>query len=252
MILDQARGSTVTKNFLEYLNTTTTLTSGIHLSSGITGNITSNIVTVPSSIHWLHVTGIYNNISAYGNCSYGVQIGTALFDNGNSLYSVTVPSQLVHYGNCQGDQGWPFNSSNGLDLVTVAKVEATYSPNLPGLTGNGYGTSEIPLNSSFVLPINGSSSANYLEFTLNRLPAPTGTFDISLHAWYGASGGEATCQLEDSGSLVGSPVSQALTAAGAWYTLGTDQAVSASLGVRCWNTSSSQVSYFNLLNVVDH
>jgi hypothetical protein len=249
MLYDSARESVIQNNFFE--NFTTSLNSIIHLQNGINAGVYSNAIGA-NATNWLLVDGIWNTITATGNAALGVYLTTAKFNNGNYFFSGSSTSTLSHYGNGNGDQGWPFNSKNGLEQNFAPKVEAIYSPDYNGLTPNGYGLSEIPVNSTFNMPVSGSSSSGDLEFTFNRLPAPTGTFDVSIHAWMASGTGNIVCQLEDNGALVGSPITQAITATPTWYTLAFAQAISTSAGLRCWNTTSGQVAYFNLAQIQDH
>jgi hypothetical protein len=252
LIYDNARSSIIQNVFTEDV-TTNTLNCQIHLVSGFTAGVYGNALTAPAK-NWLCVDAPYNNITAYGNGSYGVGISEAKFSAGNSLYSDGVPQVLSHFGNgVNGDSGWPFNSQMGLDQAFPPKVEAIWSPDYNGLTPNGWGLREVPVNSTYTLPTIGSN--NFLQWTYNHLPAPTGTFDLSIHAWQTSGTGQITCQLTDNGSPVGRAISLNIKAAPAWYTLGFAEAISTGAGVECWNSgigTGRNPAMFNLVQLQDH
>lgn len=255
LLLDNERSSLIQNNLFENL-LGTALTSQIHLGSSVlSAGIYSNAITAVAASNWLLVDGLSNNIVAHGNSGYGVNPGAAKFSTGNYLYNSSLRSVLVHYGNGGGDDGWPFNSSNGLDEVLSPKVETIYSPNFPGLLSGGYGLSEIPVNSTFTMPVTGNATTNELLFGLNRIPTPTGAFDLSIHAWQTTGAGEITCQFLDNNVLVGSSHAFTLTAVPQWITWLANQTISTSLGVDCWNTGTGTApnpAMFNLLEVNDH
>lgn len=254
LIYDNANSSLIQNNFLENFPGVP-LNCQIHLVSGFTAGIIDNATTASSATNWLCVDTVYNNITAYGNGAYGVIMGAAKFSAGNSLLNTSVQQVLSHWGNgVSGDEGWPFNSKSGLDQIFAPKVEAIYSPDYTGLTSAGYGTAEIPVNSIYTFPVTGSG-ANALQWTNNRLPAPTGTFDLQIHAWQKTGAGEITCQLTDGGTAVGSSHAFTLTAAPQWLTWVANQAVSTGAGVTCWNTgtgTSVNPAMLQMIQITDH
>ncbi|HJT43277.1 MAG TPA: hypothetical protein VJ750_07210 [Rhizomicrobium sp.] len=251
MLYDDARESIIENNFFENFSGTT-INYQIHLVAGFNAGIYNNTLT--AGVTWLKVDEKYANITAYGNAAAGVDLPRAIFSKGNYHYSTSVPQILSHSGNSNsGDQGWPFNSQNGLDQTFPPKVEAIWSPNYPNLTPNGYGLKEIPVNSTFTFPTTGA--ADYLQFYYDRLPPPVGTFDLQIHAWQTNGTGSITCQLTDNGVLVGSPLAASLTTAPKWFTLAFNQVISTSAGVQCWDTGGSSAgnpSMVNLIELVHH
>jgi hypothetical protein len=254
-IKDCARESTISGNFFEDYNSNDLTTGLIHLCGGFVVTINGNAITAPRLYApWIYADHNYNSITAIGNNNYGVGVPAVKFATGSGNYFLNSNAQqnLVHYGNSNGDSGWPFNSRLAIDEEFPPKVEAIYSPNYNGLLPAGYGLSEVPVNSTFNMPVNGSSTIGYLEFTYNRLPASVGIFDLSIHAWMSSGTGNIVCQLEDNRSLVGSPITQVITAKPAWYTLYFDQAILTSAGFRCWNPNARFVVEFNLAQIQDH
>ncbi|HJS46262.1 MAG TPA: hypothetical protein VJ753_07670 [Rhizomicrobium sp.] len=249
-IYDDARSSTIANNLFESLNGVT-LSSNIHLVDGFTATITGNQIT-GTSTNWLVVDGVYQGITAYSNLPHGAPMSVALFKNGKYLYdSNGIQSILNHSGN-GNEGGWPFVSLPGVP-ATVPKVQEIYSPNYPGLNGNGYGPSEIPINYSFAFPVTGS--ANFLDFNPNSLAPTKGTLDAQIRAWQTNGTGQITCQLTDGGSLIGSSIAQNITTVPQWYTLTFSQVISTNAGIRCWDTggsSSGNPSRISQINIVDH
>jgi hypothetical protein len=252
LLYNSARSSTIINNFFEQ-SAGGALKSTIHLDGGFIAGIYNNSIT-SNATAWLLVNGTYNNITAYGNGGYGVGINSAVFHEGKYNYSPSVPSVLSHYGNGEnGDNGWPFNSVWPTDQLLLSRTQGIWSPNYFGVTPNGYGLSEIPVNSTFTFPVTGSN--NYLEFRINRTPSPVGIFDLQINAWQTSGTGQITCQISDNGSPVGSPITQNTTAASRWYTLSFAQAVSTGAGARCWNSGTgtrSNYAQLRQINLVDH
>lgn len=236
LLYDDAQSSVIQNCFFENFSTTL-LTSQIHLVNGFTAGIFNNSMQ-GFGTNWLLVDGHYDTITAYGNGAAGGIIPAAKFLAGNYFYSNTGPrSILSHQGNgISGDEGWPFNSINGLDMILPPGTAATWTANTSGLGLGGYGISEIPVNATFTLPVTGSG--NYLEGIVNRLPMPTGTFNLSIQAAQTSGAGQLTCQIEDNGALVGAPIAQAITASMKSYTLAFAQVTTVNAGWRCWNTGT--------------
>lgn len=253
LVYDDARESTIRDNFFEQLGGVT-VSCYVHVGGGFNAGVYNNSWT-GTTTNSLCVDGTFNNLQSMNNGGAGGVISAAKFLAGNYYYgSGTLRSILTHSGNgVSGDEGWPFNSVNGLDTILPAGTEAIYTANTSGLGPLGYGASEIPVNAIFTLPITGST--HYLEGIINRIPSPTGTFDMKIQAAQTTSTGQLTCQLEDGGSLVGSPLTVSLTAAFAWTTLAFDQVISTSGGWRCYNSGTGTAmnpALIAQIQLVDH
>lgn len=238
ILYDDARSSLVENTLFENFSATITLTSQIHLVGGFVAGLYDNVMT-GGGTNWLLVDGTYNNITAYGNGGYGVGFAQAKFLAGNYWYPSGLRSILAHSGNgTSGDEGWPFNSLNGLDTILPSGVYGVWSANVSGLANTGWGASEVPVNSIFTFPNTGSSGSNYLESLINVLPAPIGTFNLRIQAAQTTGTGQLTCQITDNGALVGASVAQNITVNMTWYYLAFAQAVTTNGGWRCWNTGT--------------
>lgn len=246
MLFDGARASTIEYNLFENF-AAITINSQIHIAAGaISAGLYNNIMggngagTVANP-YWLQVDTILDHLTAYGNGGTGVGIPPAKFLTGNYYQYLGGPRQILSViGNLpSGDSGWPFNSVSGLDTILPPGTEAVWTANTSGLGPNGYGVTEIPVNSIFTLPVTGAG--NYLEGIINRLPPAIGTFNLNIQAAQTTGAGQLTCQLEDNGALIGAPIAQAITASMNNYTLAFAGATTINAGWRCWNTGTGTV-----------
>ncbi len=249
LVYNAARTSVIANNLFEATAPSGgSITSQIRLVSGFSASIRDNSMTA-SATNWLKVDSDYQNITATNNGSAGTNLSSATFgaSAGSTYLSSSVLQTLTHYGNGQGDGGWPFNTVKAVDVVTVPSVQLTWTPSMGGLQYSSIGTTEKPSQNRFTF--GGTGGSNYLDFRRDVGYLVTGTFDIQVHAWMTGGSGTLTCQVTDNGSLAGSSQNASLTTAPTWFTLVTNQAVATDAGVRCWSDSTSALlAQINLVN----
>ena len=151
----------------------------------------------------------------------GSYSGGALFNSGAGITYYTgagyVRRRIVHQGN-GNELGFPCNTvaTSQDSLPFMPNIVAYFSPNLDGLNAGGIGGTVKMAYGAFVFGATGSG--NYLDFGNGDRTRPVGNLKLYVFA-SSASGSNIHGALTDAGVVVGSFVSQTLTAQPAWYTL---------------------------------
>ena len=223
------------------------LTSQFNIGGGINHQYENNYISANAdsgsgTAPWIQFSGCPLNMTAINN-AVAAKVGAPIYASNFGCpywYNNVQQRQFVHYGNTQaGDVLWPFNSTPPPVLLPTGAV-AAYSPSLPGLTYSGLGTTETPSSGEFVLGPTGST--NFLLFQNNFAGSNVikGTLDAQIVAYQNNNAtGQITCQITDNGSVVGSPIAQAITNTPYEYPLSFAQAVTTNGGIECWNSGTA-------------
>ena len=240
-VISSARDLRVQDNYIER-SSGTVLGGIIKVTGGFAIRIRGNRVEVPASraANWLVVEADLAYAEVVGNTTVGNVYGPALFPaSGSKYWYGSVTRQVIwHQGNTS-ELGFPFDSRTNTPPADPL-TPFLWTPDLPGLSPNSYGSSARVINGELVIPAIASYGSQ-----LDIVPGLTGTFTIGILA-RGAAAGQTLGYQRLNGTTAQHTGSLTLTDTLAYYPLYTGVAAT-SLRLRFWNDTGGNAYIASLV-----